>query len=1024
MIANRFIFFCFSFLFLQAAEAQQPASFRVLRYGTEDGLPSNGIKGLQWDRQTGFLWIATEAGMVRFNGMSFKSYTADDDPHVTNERILFLIRNNAGTIFTADNTGNIFSVKRNSLVFLEKKPISGNPQINMVALPVSEVFYKVNHQITNGPFAIQFDRVLPVSDTAFFLRHQERFYYFSISMKLPEVLTTPGAAVSSAFKSGGNVFIVDDSGQIWLVDQFTHRFSPVSFKPGFSPGIPDFKNNPLIWENGMQHPVYIAGDKAWRFSWDNKQLVADFICSQVPEDALIKYAQYDESANTLFLGTDSKGIIVIKQNRVEPVRKERTSAKQRTSYYSQVELPDGNIMTNEGHIVGKNNPDHSVAPFDGVFSIGSFMMGDSLFWFIKPDRKLGFSCLHTYNFKTKKLTAYPKIREGFAQLVMTQSGSNLYMANEFGIYRLTHDSLTMVHAYTESNRLNTHFDMKEIEPGVLAIASCNALLRYTIASGKLDTLYNPGNYCVRTIWVYKDYVFFGTYGSGFFISKKGLVKPMPLDKNRHLLFTHCFVTDEKGFCWISTNRGLFKASIAEMINAWETGAEQVYYHYYGRNDGMDMTEMNGGCAPCGLIMKNKTISFPTMEGLLWVDPQKAIPVLPDGEIFIDEVLVDNKRIDPVLLEKDALTATNHDIQIRLGFSAWCNKENIYLQYQLNGDNSWKTVNIDNGAIIQFNNLKRGDYLLRIRKLNGFGVNNYSYKEIRFTIPTPWYQRWWFYLLAALIAWGLLVLYFRYRTRQLKRRQRRLEAQVAEKTKELLEQNEVLEKNNSIKTRLISIISHDIVTPLKFVTVAGNTLLEKRTVMPEALQQETIAEMTNTTQELQLLSTNILNWIKYQNENRRMIKESFNLHEMVGQILGILQSLARHKNLQIKNDVEESLVVHQYYEPLKILVYNLLTNSIQFTEKGAITVTAQKENDFAIVSVKDEGTGMTPEQIQRLMEEDVVITSANVDNRRGHGLGYLIIKDLVKTMGAQLHIESKKEAGTTVSVKIPVSKSGS
>lgn len=80
------------------------------------------------------------------------------------------------------------------------------------------------------------------------------------------------------------------------------------------------------------------------------------------------------------------------------------------------------------------------------------------------------------------------------------------------------------------------------------------------------------------------------------------------------------------------------------------------------------------------------------------------------------------------------------------------------------------------------------------------------------------------------------------------------------------------KNNSIKTRLISIISHDIVTPLKFLNVAGKNLIEKRKLMSEDLQVETLKEITNTSQELQLLSTNILNWIKYQNENRRLVKK--------------------------------------------------------------------------------------------------------------------------------------------------------
>ena len=69
--------------------------------------------------------------------------------------------------------------------------------------------------------------------------------------------------------------------------------------------------------------------------------------------------------------------------------------------------------------------------------------------------------------------------------------------------------------------------------------------------------------------------------------------------------------------------------------------------------------------------------------------------------------------------------------------------------------------------------------------------------------------------------------------------------------------ELLEKSDTIKTRLISIISHDIITPLKFLTVAGKNLLQKKQMMSEEMQNETISEITNTSQDLQLLSTNIL-----------------------------------------------------------------------------------------------------------------------------------------------------------------------
>ena len=126
-------------------------------------------------------------------------------------------------------------------------------------------------------------------------------------------------------------------------------------------------------------------------------------------------------------------------------------------------------------------------------------------------------------------------------------------------------------------------------------------------------------------------------------------------------------------------------------------------------------------------------------------------------------------------------------------------------------------------------------------------------------------------------------------------------------------------------------------------------------------------------------------------------------------------MAKQKKLLLENLVDDTFEVHQYYEPLKILVYNLLTNAIHFTEKGTITVSAKRNNGMVTVLVKDEGIGMSEEQVQRLMEEHVVITSANVDIRKGHGLGYLIIKDLLKTMNATMNIESKKGVGATVSI---------
>jgi|CXWL01.1.fsa_nt_gi signal transduction histidine kinase len=1002
----------------------QPAgNSHVQQYTTDNGLPSNGIKGLEWDEKTGFLWVATEAGIVRFNGVDFRSYTKENMPSIASERMLFMTRNNAGVIYISDMPGNIFSVDQSKPFLWRKGQGNINPYYgNYYLLAVSDTFFRKHAGAPNGSsFSAVTDKIISLSDTACLILKLGTLFYHSIGLNNPVPLPFEKRSFKAIFRINDKCFLINNSNELFLFNTINYTTSPVSITDETGSGLKMKPgNNPIFWEPGMNNPVLVERENAWLFTYHDNRIVAKLIFTGIPSDALIRSIRYSEKNKTLFIGTDSRGLIIFNQTTVATKKRAADKSKNRNSYYSQIELSNGNVLTNEGDVIGDNDSAENSLPIKGKFAYYVSNTADSLIWYSQFNIFLGYYCLHRYNKISGETKVYEKIKSDY---VVTSSGSQYYLANTLGVGILEADSVRTLYKYAGKNVGNIMFDIQEIHPGILAIATCSGLFRFNTSNSKLDTIFSKENICVRSIWKYKDYVFFGTYGSGFYIYKNGLIKSMPLDKNKYLLYSHCFVPDDNGYCWISTNRGLFKSSLAGLIKVFDNNTASVYYHYFGKKDGMEMTELNGGCTPCALRLKNNIISFPSMDGLLWVDPEKATPVLPEGDIFIDEILVDNEIKEPVSFSQESLSAKTGEIIIRLAFSAWCNKENIYLEYQLNDTVNWKPVSPGNVSEIRFNNLPSGKYTLRIRKLNGFEFNNYTYKKISFSITTPWTQRWWFYLLCTVTGLGFVGLYLRFRTRQYQIRQRKLEKQVAEKTRELQEQNEILEKNNTIKTRLISIISHDIITPLKFLTVAGKNLLEKRKLMNEGLQQETIQEMTNTSQELQLLSTNILNWIKYQNENRLMAKETFNVHEMVNQVLGLLYSMARQKKLTIDNRVEKELEIHQFYEPLKILSYNLLTNAIHFTEKGTIAVTASKTNDHITITFTDQGIGMSPEQIQRLLADHVIITSANVDNKKGHGLGYLIIKDLIKIMGARLSIESGKGTGTAVSIKMPATKNG-
>jgi len=240
-----------------------------------------------------------------------------------------------------------------------------------------------------------------------------------------------------------------------------------------------------------------------------------------------------------------------------------------------------------------------------------------------------------------------------------------------------------------------------------------------------------------------------------------------------------------------------------------------------------------------------------------------------------------------------------------------------------------------------------------------------------------------------------------------------------RNREIKQKNEELEKNNLIKTRLISIISHDLISPLKFIHMNTKNILENKDKMSLELQHEILSEVANSSKELELLSTNILNWIKYQNENRRLVKEEFDLHEMVNQIFSIFRGLARQKGITFVNTIHKGMILYQYMEPVRIVLYNLILNALNFTEKGSITITGGETKKGILIKVKDDGIGMTHEQINNILSEYFIVSSINVDKRKGNGLGYLIIKDLLKLVNAKFVIKSKKDNGTVVTIFLPI-----
>jgi signal transduction histidine kinase len=980
-------------------------AYHIQRFTTDNGLPSNGIKGLQWDAQTGFLWIATEAGVARFNGADLRLFNRTNSPTMYSERMLFLLKTHDGRIFTSDETGDLFFVARNELHFMGQTRLDTRPAtFRLTGLAASGRLFQQTSTQAPPDFGFNWlhEQLVPTGESRLLFTHNDTLYDYRLGNPVPAFVTTlePGSRV---FKLDDSIFVFFRQG-CYLLDQTTLQKIPVPLT-GWSEAE---KKAVVFWDDGMKEPILVNGRNVWILHHSDGKLEPKLICDVMPVDGLVSFVKYDRPSGLLFAGTQSKGIIVIRKDVIKPLRKADLAAGEPTAYYSQIALRDGRILTSRGHVIGEKAGEPVLPPpIAGPFN--NFVLEeDSTIWYSRDDTAFAYSYRTR---KTRRIRAGSgSITDGFAR-----SRDAMYIANAIGIGLLRADTVSYRYRYPQANiNSNVPFAMEEIAPGLIAIATCEGLFRFNVADGHLDTLLKIPGICVRALWKYHDYLFVGTYGRGIWLYKAGKIKPIPIDKRGYLQYAHCFVPDRLGYCWVSTNRGLFRARPEEMTGAFDGTGSQIAWHYYGREDGMDMTELNGGCTPCALRLNDSTLSFPSMDGLVWVNPSQPVPTFPEGSVFIDGSVADSQQVNVASLIRPVLPAGTRDLSFNLAFAAWKSKENLVIEYKLEPySQGWETLDLTHSPELRFSNLPYGYYELVVRQSNGPG--NGTLTLAAFYIQPHWYQEGWSWLLALCLIAILIVILVRLRTRQFKVRQSKLETQITQKTHELQIKNEELEKTDLIKTRLISIISHDLVTPLRFLHLTGKNLVENKNGLQEALRQEAIAEMATTSKELELLSTNILNWIKYQNEDRRLAKESFDLHEMVAQLFGVLGALARQKNIRLINHIEAGLILYQYIEPVKIVLYNLILNGINFTSAGHIQVSSEPSREGITLYITDTGVGMTQEQINNIMADHFIISSANVDNRKGNGLGYLIIKDLLRIMRASIVIRSEKEKGTTVMV---------
>jgi signal transduction histidine kinase len=269
------------------------------------------------------------------------------------------------------------------------------------------------------------------------------------------------------------------------------------------------------------------------------------------------------------------------------------------------------------------------------------------------------------------------------------------------------------------------------------------------------------------------------------------------------------------------------------------------------------------------------------------------------------------------------------------------------------------------------------------------------------------------LLYVLIIIFLIYLYIRIKTTIFQKRQKELEAEVNEKTKSLLSLNKYLTERNQAKEQVLAIMNHDVLTPLKYLHMTATSINEK---IEDADLKKSIQQIASTSKELEYLTRNMLNWVKYDNTNKLIKSQELDLHQSIHDLIDFITPFKGGRDISIENKIPIHTKVKNWPEALRVLMYNILMNAIKSTEKGIISISIEDSKSGYIIKVQDTGVGMSASMAKYLM---IGKSKDEVEHlpkyKKGNGVGYQIIRNIVKLMKAKLMIESQENKGTTVSI---------
>ena len=802
--------------------AQSLRQYGQQLWQTDNGLPQNTVHAIRQTRD-GYLWLATDGGLVRFDGIDFTLFDRRSTPQLRSNLISALTETADGTLWVATADG-LLRRNQGSLELLgaanglPSGPIAGvvpaGPTSLWVLTPEGVAFgaadrFTLLHGL-DAPLTQRDGR--PVAsgapDGSLWLATASNV----VQLRDGRIVTTVlGSADLIAIAHDGSPWVTRE-GALFHYQNGTLSSVPLRVPVSAKQSVPDNAIRALC--TGRNGTVYVATANALGIlspsgTWTWKSVSDGLPAGRIlhlfedrqgalwmsTQDSVARYADgrfetlrahsgaagieafYEDREGNLWLGTDAAGLIELREQRFTtlttadglPGDAVRTLLADKGDIWAGT---DGNglshlqgsswqtLTTQQG--LASNTILSLAAERDGSLAVGT------------PD-----GLIHMVNGHATATQHSDTLPDDFVRSVLYDPDDNsLWIGTRRGLAHQRADGLTL---WSRSNGLGSDLvgalALDVAHPGALWIGTRGGLSH--LESGRISTLamrdglssdvitafYQESS---RALWI-------GTNGGGLNLLRNGHIVVFPSSSTGLPEIIHSIVEDGRGNLWLGAPTGIYRVSRQQLVDFASHAVTRVDVSAYGVADGMRINECSSG-HPAAVRTPDGTLWFATLRGISVTNPDHQQENRLPPPVVIENVTVDDQPAASI--ERITVSPSQTRLSLHYAGLSFVAPARVRYRYRLDGfDTKW----IDAGArrVAYYTNIPPGRYTFHVLASNNDGVWNEigASLDIR-VLPHTW-QTWWFRTLLGLAL--LLIGYQIYRMR-VRNVELRFDAVLAERTR--------------------------------------------------------------------------------------------------------------------------------------------------------------------------------------------------------------------------------------------------